>query len=492
MNRRKFALSWGRKLFFGLSWPLSSLLALVYLRSFILPETAADTVYFATAYIGHFGFLNALVYFLLYCPIILLLPSYYVSRFWSLLLILSLNLFILVDALSFSTYHHHIYSYLGKLLLDVGPEYLIGKTFGPVLFLVGLFIVSVLIWLRGEMIWRYMQGRFSNPVKNWYLGFIVFFVAVSKLILFYGDIHPKLAQVFPLDQNFKKNPSSRPFDNRKFYYPTQDMSCTGKQNPNIVLIVIKEWGTEEFREDFLPKIFHIKRHAMSFNAHENVGLDAEGGLFSLLYSIPASYAPSVKKTLPALFQELEKRKYQITSVDEGSEDTMAEVNHWIENRSGEESKPYYLSVVFKQHSSDAEKIIHELIFALQKENLLKGTHVLLTGAHSATGKTPFLHMSPDRLARDVIHSTSHYDVMPSLMEKIWGCKKIFKAASSGYPLSQKERDWLLVSGVDRYKIIDLKNNGETVEVTDGIISGKGRKELIFPALKLMTKFSRPY
>lgn len=491
MNRRNFALSWGRKLFFGISWPLSSILALVYLRSFILPETVGDGIYFATAYIGHFGILNAIVYFLLYCPVILLMPSYYISRFWSLLLILSLNLFILIDALTFSTYHHHIYSYLGNLFLEVGTEYLVGKTVGPVLIYVGLAVFALLIWLRGEMIWRSMQGRFSNPVKNWYLGIIALALVVSKLMFFYGDIHPKLSQVFPLDVNFSKGSATRPYDNRKFYYPTQDMSCTGKQNPNVVLIVIKEWGNEEFKEEFLPLMFHLKRHALSFNSHTNVSMDPKGGLFSLLYSIPSSYQPSVKKTLPALFQELEKRKYEMTSVDEASEDTMAEVNHWIENRSGEEIRPYYLSVILKQHSSEAEKVIHEVILALQREDLLKGTHILITGAYSASGKTPFLYVTPDRRSGDFEHSTSHYDVMPSLMEKIWNCKKVFKAATAGFPLEQKERDWMLVTGPDSYRIIDLKNNGETVEVKDGVFSGQGRKELIFPALKLMTKYSRP-
>lgn len=491
MNRRKFALSWGRKLFFGISWPLSSLIALVYLKSFILPETVGDGIYFATAYIGHFGILNAIVYFFLYCPVILLMPSYYISRFWSLLLILSLNLFILIDALTFSTYHHHIYSYLGNLFLEVGTEYLVGKTVGPVLIYVGLAIFALLIWLRGEMIWRSMQGRFSNPVKNWYLGFIVFFLLVSKLMFFYGDIHPKLSLVFPLDVNFSKGSLSRPYDNRKFYYPSQDLSCTGKQNPNVVLIVIKEWGTEEFKAEFLPIIFHLKKHALSFNSHTNVSMDASGGLFSLLYSIPSSYQPSVKKTLPAFFQELEKRKYEMTSVDEASEDTMAEVNHWIENRSGEEIRPYYLSVILKQHSSEAEKVIHEIILALQREDLLKSTHIVITGAYSASGKTPFLYVTPDRRSGDFEHNTSHYDVMPSLMEKIWSCKKIFKAASSGFPLEHKQRDWMLVTGNDGYRVVDLKNNGETVEVKEGVISGAGRKELIFPALKLMSKYSRP-
>ena len=163
MNRRKFALSWGRKIFFGISWPLSSALTLVYLRSFILPETVTDWFYFLMTLIGDIGLLNVAFYFLLYCPIALISPTYYIARIWSLLLVLALNLFILVDAISFSSYHLHIYSYLSELYLTEGLHHLIGSLSGFGVLVAGLVALALLIWIRGEMIWRGMQGRFSNP-----------------------------------------------------------------------------------------------------------------------------------------------------------------------------------------------------------------------------------------------------------------------------------------------------------------------------------------
>src|SRR5205085_8873388 len=110
-------------------------LTIVYLKSFILPSTATDLFYFVTTLIGHTGLLTAIAYFLLYCPVILLLPTYYVSRLWSLVLIVALNLFILIDALSFSHYHLHVYSYISKLVLEFGIDHLLGSNIGLMILL---------------------------------------------------------------------------------------------------------------------------------------------------------------------------------------------------------------------------------------------------------------------------------------------------------------------------------------------------------------------
>ena len=80
MNRRQFALSWGRKLFFGLSWPLSIVLALLYARSFILPANGVDWIYYVASIIGQTGLLTVVFYFVLFCPLVMLFPFYYVSR----------------------------------------------------------------------------------------------------------------------------------------------------------------------------------------------------------------------------------------------------------------------------------------------------------------------------------------------------------------------------------------------------------------------------
>jgi membrane-anchored protein YejM (alkaline phosphatase superfamily) len=502
MNRRNFALSWGRKLFFGLSWPLTSLLGLIYLKSFIFPESGVESLYFATTYIGLFGLLNVLVYFLLYYPIVSLMPSYYISRLWSLILILALNSFVLLDALSFSTYHLHIYSYLSQLFIEKGFSYLLVSDAGVIALSVGMLIFGLLVWIRGEMIWRFMQTRFSNPVKNWYIVFIIFCFVISRFTYHYGNVHPKLAEVFPANFYLVKNKVSDHKDNRRFYYPTDSLGCTYKTNPNIVMIVIKEWNKDQMNPEVMPMVSHMRDHGISFNSHYGVSKDPHGGVFSLFYSIPASYRTSAVGTTPALMDELQRRKYEILSFDgdqisapsTNDEKVMEQFRSWIVNRSGEEIKPYFLSMSFNQHPFDVDKMIGEVILTLQKEKLLASTHIVMTGAFAGKDSdiVPYLYVNPDRKDGEYNGISSHYDVMPNLMQKTWGCKKAFKAASIGKSYADKDVEWLLITGQDSFKIIDFKNQNITT-VEDGTIKDSGtnpRHELIFSALKTMTVFSK--
>lgn len=495
MNRRNFVLSWGRKLFFGLSWPLTSMLAVIYLRAFILPETSLDWIYFVLTFFGFFGLLNAAVYFLVYCPIVLLMPSYYVSRIWSLLLIIALNLFVLLDALSFSSYHYHLYSFISKIFLEEGLTYLLGSQAGLIITSVGFAILAILIWLRGEMIWRSMQARFSNPVKNWYLVLMVLSFVIGKLMFHYGNVHPRISEIFPLDQNFARKEVIVYSDNRKIFYPTDALACQGKYNPNIIFITLREWNNTQVSPETTPILAHMSKHALNFTSHHNVALDAEGGLFSLMYSIPASYLSAVRDTQPAIIQELQNRKYDVvkfgTNDDEG---TMQEFRHWIANRSGEEIQPYFLNITFKSHAFDIDKHVGEVILTLEKEKLLSGAHVIITGAYSGTDSNliPLYYAFPDRKTGDMTNTTSVYDVVPTLMQKAWNCKKVFKVATVGHSLENQERDWLLVSGKEDFKIVDFVNKN-TTSVQNGAISDSSsnpRHELIFSALKMMTTFSK--
>lgn len=494
MNRRKFAFSWGRKIFFGISWPLSLLLSLIYLRSFIFPQTFSEGVYYLLTWIGHLGLLNAAVYFLLYCPITFLMPTYYVTRFWSLLLILGLNLFILLDALSYTTFSYHLYSFLGELLIQEGVHHLLGSSVFLWILGIGILVLSGLIWLRGEVIWRYMQARFSNPVSNWYLVMIVLCVLVSRLLYHSASVHPALTENFPLNLHFSEKTAVD--DNRKFFYPSDKLVCPLRNNPNIVFILLDELSAERFTPEMMPSSYHMKGHGTHFANHLNVSSSTEEGRFSFFYSIPSSYRLTARNTQPAILKELASRNYRMAEFG-GSNDlsTIDSFRQWITNLSGDENGSFYLSFRIREQGVAADSIIHSIILELQKNDLLLNTHVILTSAWAGEGssKIPLIWMSPDRKSREITHATSPYDVIPSLMENFWGCKKVFKLASTGEHLEKQEHDWVLFSLPDGFGISDIANNGVT-EVRNGKIIEAGigaRRELIFSALKKMNYFTRP-
>jgi hypothetical protein len=65
-------------------------------------------------------------------------------------------------------------------------------------------------------------------------------------------------------------------------------------------------------------------------------------------------------------------------------------------------------------------------------------------------------------------------------------------ASTGKSLDVPLSDWLLISGDDKFEILDIKSQSR-ISIQDGKISETGknaRPELIFSSLKMMTKFLR--
>ena len=494
MNRRKFVLSWGRKIFFGMSWPLTSLIGLIYLKSYIIPQNAADILYYVTTSIGHYGLMNALVYFLLYAPVVLLIPTYYVSRFWSLFLILALNLLVLVDGVIFSSYLVHSYSFISKLLLQGGLQYLQGANTLGILVPCGVLFISVVLWIRGELIWRAMQRRFSNPVKNWYLGLIVLCLLVSQLVYQYAGIHPKMTSVFPV--NYKIGNGSVPsVDRHSFYYPASTIECSQKANKNLIVITVKNLSAEQVSEEVMPKLFAMKKHAEVFNSHYAVSSNPELGDFTLKYSIPGNYLSSSSKHGPALLTELSKRQYEIVRFDSAEA-----FNAWMIERPEDEILPFYASVTLSQGPSEVDTILQNAVNLLYKEGLLEDTHVVLTSsfAGSETKTVPLFIFTTDRKHKDYSHVTSHYDVIPTVMDKVWGCKNTYKYASTGKSLYEAGQDWLFVSQGSDFKVVDLKNsvltNFENGFLTDSSLVGgafEPRRELVFEALKLRAKFSKP-
>lgn len=490
MNRRNFALSWGRKLFFGLSWPLTLLLSLVYLKSFILPQNFIEGLYFVTSLIGQTGILTAIVYFVLYVPLVIIFPNYYMARIWALLLILILNFLILLDALSFSGFHLHLYSYIWKPILETGLQSIIPVPFAATALLMAAFVLSLIIWFRGEFLWRIMQGRFSNPVSNWYLVLIGAFLIIGRFAL-HDHVSSSLAAVFPLNIESIR-PIEASNDSRNVHYPSSTIQCAGKHNPNIVMIVLGDWDREEFTPEFMPLTFLMKRHGLNFNSHYKVATTREEGLFCLMYSIPSSYKGRIKNIAPALYTELNKRKYETLVLGATNEtETMPKFREWIANRTGDLTRPTFLSLSLGRASKETDALVQEIILTIQKDGLLKGAQVIITSATSTGKKLPLLWINSDRVSAEINHPTSVYDVIPSLMQKIWSCKNSFRFASTGENLDRPERDWVLVSSRNHFEILDLKNNG-IISVQDRFIQEKGNGELklLFPALKKMTEFYR--
>jgi membrane-anchored protein YejM (alkaline phosphatase superfamily) len=508
MNRQSFVLSWGRKLFFGIGWPLLCLVAFSYFQSQIVPTSALGIFYYLVTTIGHYGLLTAVIYFVLYAPLAILFPNYYFTRLWSMFLIMGTGLFLFVDSIVFSLYQVHINLFIIGLFFEGAGSEII-KLHPSVYILTAClsFAVLVYIWYRGESTWRHMQRRFSNANKNWYLVLIAVLVIISHVMHIYGDAYCKrkitrFAQNFPMYfpatakrflGNFDLLPKKVDVQDdvaRDFNYPSESIVCNSGDNKSVLLITVDGWSATDLSDEKTPLLMHYSDHGTLFTDHHSASDNPRGGLFSIFYALPETYLKQAQhdQVAPILVDQLQKRGYGIgvassTPIQKLLLDKTAllkvsnlkqghSVNEdwrkWIETHlSTHKDSPFFGLVAFDSPEGIDGKI-GKVIDDLFRNGLLNETLIIITGNNGGKApegtRVPLLWIWPRQKAQEVHSFTSHYDIVPTLMTHLWGCKTEYSKYSDGHALfNEREKDWFQLGSEEGYLIIDYKK-GQIVKV----------------------------
>lgn len=581
MNRKAFALSWGRKIFFGLGWVLISIVGLSFLQSKILPHGPMGWFFFLTSFIGHYGLIVSLLYFVFYYPIIWALPNYYASRMWSMLLIVASCLLLGFDSILFTQYRFHANSFILDLIFGGGSDSLKSfPTSGYILLFVGITTVSLIIWVRGEFLWRSMQGRFSNPVKNWYLVLILICLGISHGMHIYGDANysrsiTRLTQLFPLYypstakglmSDYGMVAGNKASDPNKgftdFYYPSREPTCKDLDNKNILFIIVDKMKPEDISKEKTPAIEHFKTHGVSYENHYSGSNNSRGGLYSLFYSLPTTYwtASRNNQAGPMLIQELKKRQYDIgifsslpikdSELDKtvflnvepvvtdntGYEKNIVTTESWKKwvnaHINGDPKKSFFGTIIYdvvdknetisstsatepgvvieKPAITQIDGLIKSVVDDLYRKDVLQDTIIIITANHAADTnlneieisqvKVPLIGIYPEKKKMTIDEMTSHYDVVPTLMSKVWNCKDSFKDYSYGSSLfSHENKSWLIVGSDEMFGVLDfqrgliisIQSSGK-YHVTDFSLNPvpkhKARESVVFEVLKSLTRF----
>jgi membrane-anchored protein YejM (alkaline phosphatase superfamily) len=529
MKKKSFVLSWGRKMFFGLGWALTSLMALNYFQSMIIPQTSVGWIYFLTTFIGHYGLILSLVYFLLYAPVISLFPSYYVSRIWSIVLLVSINLYIFLDSYVFTRFRFHLDSFLWNFLREQEALTAFGLT--PVkLSAIGIVAVIIffVLWYRGERLWRSMQARFSNPVKNWYLVLIAICLVTSQVMHMYGEANgsryiTRLSSIFPLHYNLdgssvfeKKTAVNDNQGYKDFYYPSDALNCPMKQPKNVLLIVMDKWNAADFNSILTPNIAHFATHGTTYLNHYSGGLNQNDGYFSLMYSLSPNYAESVlnQNAAPVFLEQLKKSKIDTTFFQYGSNSPLhvyqpdeKEISldyiesHLADRDDLSEVNPFFMQVYLGSESlTDKDNNAKTVIDLFIKHKLVKNTIIIITAAYADQMKTPLVVIWPGQGRGEVSTLTSHYDLLTTVMKEDWRCKNPVTDYSLGNSLFGASAAQEHVAGDYReIKIVDLNDQtitaiGQTsgLEVRDlnsmQIENEKKNTPMILNQLEKLTRF----
>ncbi len=507
MERRRFVLSWGRKIFFGLAWPLLCVLSLVFLKSGVIPKDAVSLFYYTVTTIGYYGFVTSVLYFFFYVPFAVLFPTYYFVRLWSAFLVLLISAAVLLDGFVFGEYRFHINQLVLRILSSQGPAEIFNGsmsayfvTGGVTLFLFFAF------WLRGEWLWRVMQRRFSNPVKNWYLLFIVLCLGISHFVWnnqrteFFGN-EITLASVFPVNYQeifYPKIHTSTEVSKADLHYPKKDLKCKPKSFPNIIYIVLEGVDSQTVNADITPFLVHLQEHGMNFTTHLSGGGTSEDNLFRLLYGIPASYRPEAMT--PALINELKKNKYELAVFSErripGLPYLQNKLPEWTEARKVSETQAPLFAFfdLYMGSPSELDLRLKETFTILQEQKLLSGSVVVITGTqNSEWGNVPMTVIMPDREKGTWDHRTTHYDVAPTIMKKVMNCSTPFSAYAYGKDLTDRpSKDWEVFGNENVFRIVDFTNHNIIESDWHGKISSGDltRSELVLKASKEISRFYR--
>src|SRR5690554_2037177 len=181
MKRKNFSLVWGRKLFFGVGWPILLLIGLGFFLTGTMPESVLGLALGLLQLIGETGLIILLSFFLIFYPLVHLIPTYYFSRIWSTGILLSIMSIYSLNSYTYILYDVHLNSFIIQHLL-LKAKLLEWKAY---LVLIPLFIITVFMWMRGNRIWKIMQGKFMNTNSNWYLWIIIFsFISTQGINLY--------------------------------------------------------------------------------------------------------------------------------------------------------------------------------------------------------------------------------------------------------------------------------------------------------------------
>ncbi len=507
MERRRFALSWGRKIFFGLAWPILCLLGLVFLKSGVVPLDASSALYYVVTNVAYYGLITSILYFVLFVPFALLFPTYYFVRLWSAFLIVVTSYAILIDAMVFGEYRFHINSLILSIFSTKGPAEIFSGSIAPYVVAGGvtLFLFFVL-WIRGEWLWRTMQRRFSNPVKNWYFIIIVLCLGLSHLIWnrhrtnFYGN-EITLASLFPMNYQeifYPRIHSEVAMGRASLNYPMRDLKCKPRTKPNIIMVVMENLGAQMVSEESTPFLKHLQGHGINFQSHISGGGSLDDNIFRLIYGIPASYRPEARGS--AMMNELEKNGYAISVFSSrripGLPYNQNVLEQWEETYNQRDTAiPNF--IFFDLGSGMADQLDQNLRDTFQKLHaldLLAGSTIVITGTQSSEwDMVPMTLVVPEREKGEWQHRTTHYDVAPTILKNLLNCKTSPNAYSYGKVLTEApSKDWEIFGNEKSFKIADFTNKLIIESDWHGrVMSGQdGRTELVLKASREISRFYR--
>ena len=164
----------------------------------------------------------------------------------------------------------------------------------------------VLFLLTSHLVYAWSDANYFRPVTQIKNVFPVFYpLTADKLMMNLGLVDLEKAR-----QNEKMQVATTA---NTVQYPLQPIVSENSSKKNILYLVIDTWRNGYMNPQITPNIYEFSKRCQVYTNHLSGSNMTTGGVFSLMYGIPATYFDTFtgQKIAPVLITELQKQQYQM-------------------------------------------------------------------------------------------------------------------------------------------------------------------------------------
>lgn len=460
---------------------LSLVLSSSYLFIFDWPDTLTGRIYAFVSWLGHFSFVVFATYLLIIFPLTFIVMSQRLLRLLCVALATAGITLLIFDIRVFSQFGLHLTPQVWDLVInptkgEMAREWQLMFISIPIIFLVEM-LFATWSWQKLRSLNRQTFGKPLAAI------FIVTFI-MSHLMYAWAD-----ANFYrPITMQRYNYPLSQPMTARKLLdryglldltehqnrvfqqgsptalklnYPLKPLSYYDQgADYNLLLLVIDDLG-DKSQQDSMGALNEFKEISTQFTNHYTAGLRNDTALFGLFYGISSTYFDNILngRHPSALIEALQHQGYQfgLFSTDgfnsplfrqailadyslpaktaDNDNLTVTQWNNWLDNLNNGSPWFSFLNIKGTPGSAKTNEQINRVMAALQRDNRLQNTIVIVTANYNNQGKTenewldgkrfnrdnmqvPLFIYWPNTPAQQIDKLTSHQDVMTTLMQRL--------------------------------------------------------------------------
>ncbi|MGR5170997.1 DUF3413 domain-containing protein [Vibrio owensii] len=530
---------------------------------FLLSNNQAEPLTFLQEYYllaTQFGWLG-----LIALPLMLgcLLLSFLPTRMFKVVVItiaITLLIMLKVDILVFQQYKLHINGLLIRMFFEGGRDVFEISWMSWLIFISDIALLAIglacTVWLANKL----AQSRAKFVIVAVWFGLLLSTQVIHayKNALYDDEVsqfsnnwplyYPLTARKFIyrhhlVDENMasQNRVELKNIESSSLNYPLSPVNVKPKaKQPNVLFILVDAWRHSDATPEIMPNVSKFSEKTVNFSQHMSGGNSTQAGIFSLFYSLPATYwdsfyasqkSPVFMDTLqnqgyrmgifgsapltsPPLSRTVFKKVKDLTLKQTGETQIKRDqqiTDEFIQFQKQDSDKPYFSFLFydsahgtsfpepefakFKPYWERVDHIllnndfdasiyhnryknslyfIDSLIAKVLKNVDLENTIVVITSDHGEefndhkmnywghTGNysdtqvhVPLYVYLPDHQPEQINYRTTHYDIVPTLMNELFDVKGNTQSYSVGRDLFDNcvPRDWFIAGSYYNYALV---------------------------------------